>query len=136
MEWYKEIVMNKPKIGAIVYSVSSLQRTVAFYRDVIGLEVNTRTEREGDKEETFAMAQAGDVTLVFFEKPEKVGRTPTVVFELGDGGIDTFTEKLAKQGVTIVMPVSHAPGGWSSDFLDPDGHVLAYYQTASKPRVI
>ena len=56
--------------------------------------------------------------------------------KLDDGGIDTLTQRLAEKGVTIVLPVSHAPGGWSSDFLDPDGHMLAYYQTAEKPRVV
>lgn len=126
--------MPTPKIGAIVYSVADIARTAKFYRDALGIALEVRKGKEADKEETFAMANVGDVTLVFFERAEKTGRTPTVVFELEEGGIDALTERLAKQGVTIVMPVSHAPGGWSSDFLDPDGHWLSYYQSAEKPR--
>ena len=41
---------------------------------------------------------------------------------------------LVEKGVTIVTPVSEAPGGWSADFLDPDGFGLGLYQSEAKPR--
>jgi glyoxylase I family protein len=125
--------MSQHKIGAIVFSVSDLDRTIQFYSTHFGLSMTRRSGKEGEKEEHFAFADLGDVSLVFFERSEKSGRSPVIVLEL-DGGIDTLTQKLAAAGVTIVTPVSHAPGGWSSDFLDPDGHMLSYYQTAEKPR--
>jgi len=44
-------------------------------------------------------------------------------------------EALAAQGVEIVVPVSPTPdGGLSADFLDPDGHVLSYYQAGDAPQ--
>jgi predicted enzyme related to lactoylglutathione lyase len=121
------------KIGAIVFSVADLGRTIEFYTRHFGLSMTRRSGQESGKEQHFAYANLGDVSLVFFERPEKSGRSPVIVFEL-DSGIDTLTQTLAAAGVTIVTPVSHAPGGWSSDFLDPDGHMLSYYQTADKPR--
>ena len=27
-----------------------------------------------------------------------------------------------------------APGGWTSNFLDPDGHMLSFYQSNKSPR--
>lgn len=125
--------MSQHKIGAIVFSVANLDRTVDFYTKNFGLSMTRRSEKEGDKEEHFAYANLGEVSLVFFQRAEKSGRSPVIVFEL-EGGIDALTQKLAAAGVTIVTPVSHAPGGWTSDFLDPDGHTLSYYQTADKPR--
>lgn len=125
--------MAQHKIGAIVFSVADLDRTIAFYSNHFGLAMTRQSGKEGEKEEHFAFANVGDVSLVFFQRPEKSGRSPVIVFEL-EGGIDALTQKLAAAGVTIVMPVSHAPGGWSSDFLDPDGHMLSYYQTTDKPR--
>lgn len=41
---------------------------------------------------------------------------------------------LAAKGVTIVTPVSEAPGGWSADFADPDGFSLGLWQPGDKPR--
>jgi glyoxylase I family protein len=37
-------------------------------------------------------------------------------------------------GVEIVTPVSEAPGGWSAELKDPDGHALALYQDGALPR--
>ena len=75
---------------------------------------------------------AGDDRL--FQRDEKPGRTPIVVFGLEKGGIETLVERLVEKGVQIVAPVSEAPGGFSADFLDPDGHMLAFYQSGKAPR--
>jgi hypothetical protein len=47
--------------------------------------------------------------------------------------IPSVLESLSEKGVEIVNPVSEAPGGWSADFKDPDGHPLAFYQLGSLP---
>jgi len=57
-----------------------------------------------------------------------------MVFDLKEGGIDTFVAALAEKGATIVTPVSHAPGGWSAEFSDPDGHTISMYQSEEAPR--
>jgi len=64
----------------------------------------------------------------------KRGNTPALIFELHDGGIDDIVAGLAAAGVTIVTPVSEAPGGRSADFLDPDGFGLGLWSPADKPR--
>jgi predicted enzyme related to lactoylglutathione lyase len=45
-----------------------------------------------------------------------------------------FYGTLAEKGATIVTPVSHAPGGWSAEFFDPDGHTISMYQSEEAPR--
>ncbi|WP_200875501.1 VOC family protein [Nitratireductor basaltis] len=62
------------------------------------------------------------------------GNTPAIVFTIPDGGIDGVVAYLASNGVTIVTPVSEAPGGWSADFLDPDGFGLGLWQSQELPR--
>lgn len=119
-------------IGAIVYFVSDLDQSEKFYRDVLGLEI-TRVDDEA--EGSFLQAQSGNgVELVFFAMEVQQGQSPVVVFDVPDGGIDDVVQELSEKGVTIVTPVSHAPGGWSADFVDPDGHVLSMYQGEDKPR--
>jgi uncharacterized glyoxalase superfamily protein PhnB len=80
------------------------------------------------------MSDVGDVSLIFFQRPERPGKTPIVVFTLDKGGIDDVVEQLARKGAQIVVPVSEAPGGWSADFVDPDGHVWSFYQSNKMPR--
>ena len=88
----------------------------------------------GEAHDPWMIARTGTCSLIFFQRDEPVGRSPIVVFELGQGGIDDVVEQLAGRGVKIVTPVSEAPGGWTADFIDPDGHMLSLYQTETAPR--
>jgi glyoxylase I family protein len=72
--------------------------------------------------------------LVFFEGEATRGTSPQIVFGLEDGNIDAVAEGLANQGVQLLTPVTEAPGGWSVEFRDPDGHPLAFYQDGKLPR--
>lgn len=126
-------MFSKSKVGSICYFVSDIDKTEVFYRDVLGLEV----QRMGDDGEgsDWLMAVTGNaVELIFFKQESRPGNTPIVVFDVPEGGIDDIVAGLAEQGVTIVTPVSHAPGGWSADISDPDGHILSMYQTEELPR--
>jgi predicted enzyme related to lactoylglutathione lyase len=118
------------KVGAIVFFVRELGRTVAFYRETLGLPVDAVEGHDGP----FAMAQVGDLALVFIVREVRIGESPVVVFAL-EGGIDDYAEALVARGVEIVVPVSETPdGGLSVDFVDPDRNVLSLYQPAGAAR--
>jgi predicted enzyme related to lactoylglutathione lyase len=123
----------KCRLGAVCYYVSDVARAEAFYRDVLGLTVQ-RMDDDGDGNPWLMAMTANGVELLFFKHESRPGNTPIAVFEIAEGGIDDMVSELATKGVTIVTPVSHAPGGWSAEFKDPEGHVLSMYQSADKPR--
>lgn len=130
-------MLKDPKIGAIVFSVKDIKRAEAFYGGTLGLSTRIIPgghDSSGHVEGAFMIADVGEVSLIFFQRDEKPGSTPVVVFTLADGGIDDLVEQLARKGVPIVTPVSEAPGGWTSDFRDPDGHLLSFYQSNQAPR--
>lgn len=116
----------------ILFNVKDLDRSERFYRDLMGLMV-VRHHSEADGDWLSADVREG-LVLIFFSGEEPIGRSPIVVFGLDEGGIDSVVETLAANGVEMVTPVSEAPGGWSTDFRDPDGHPLAFYQTDDLPR--
>ncbi len=124
-------MLGNCKVGAIVFFVGDLARSLAFYRDTLGLSVDALDGHDGP----WAMGEVGGLALVFLQNPQaRAGDTPVVVFSL-DGGIDDYAEALAARGVEIVVPVSEAPdGGLSVDFVDPDRNVLSLYQPAGAPR--
>lgn len=122
----------KTRLNTICYYVSDIDRTEAFYRDVLGLAVEHMKEEDGSP--WLVAHTVNEVDLIFFKMESRPGNSPIVVFDLADGGIDDVVAGLAENGVTIVTPVSHAPGGWSSEFADPDGHTISMYQTAEAPR--
>jgi predicted enzyme related to lactoylglutathione lyase len=119
--------------GAVCHYVNDIDRTAAFYRDVLGLAVQPMGSDSDGSSGLMAMTVNG-VELLFIKQESRPGNTPIVVFEIAEGGIDDMVSELAGKGVTIVTPVSPAPGGWSAEFKDPEGHVLSMYQPADKPR--
>jgi catechol 2,3-dioxygenase-like lactoylglutathione lyase family enzyme len=123
--------MSKPNLKisgiAVVFMVQSLERTRRFYAETLGLEL---AHNEG-----YLLGKlSGGTELVFFEGEAVRGTSPQIVFGLDEGGIDTAAEALVARGVQLLTPVSEAPGGWSVEFKDPDGHPLAYFQDAALPR--
>lgn len=123
--------MSKPNLKisgvAVIFTVADLERTRRFYADALGLEL---TPQEG-----FLLATlASGTELVFFEGEAVRGTSPQIVFGLDEGGIDTAAEALVAQGVPLLTPVSEAPGGWSVEFKDPDGHPIAFFQAEALPR--
>jgi glyoxylase I family protein len=123
--------MSKPNLKitkiAVIFMVQSLERTRRFYADALGLEL---AQLEGYLLGTLP----GGTELLFFEGEAVRGTSPQIVFGLDEGGIDTAAEALVTRGVQLLTPVSEAPGGWSVEFKDPDGHPLAFFQEEALPR--
>lgn len=112
---------------AVVFMVQNLERTRRFYADALGLEL-------AQKEGYLLGALPSGTELVFFEGEAVRGTSPQIVFGLDEGGIDTAAEALVARGMQLLTPVSEAPGGWSLEFKDPDGHPLAFFQAEALPR--
>jgi predicted enzyme related to lactoylglutathione lyase len=121
----------KPKNASIVYYVSDITRTEAFYNETFGLELK---RMEGADPFWLQGNLEGGLEILFFQQDGIRGTTPAIIFTVSDGGIDDIVADLAAKGVTIVTPVSEAPGGWSADFLDPDGFGLGLWQSEDLPR--
>ena len=121
----------KPKSASIVFYVSDIARTEAFYNDTLNLGLE---RMEGAEPFWLQGRLESGLDLIFFEMDGQRGNTPALVFDIGEGGIDDIVADLAAKGVTIVTPVSEAPGGWSADFLDPDGFGLGLWQAGDLPR--
>lgn len=121
----------KPKTASVVFYVSDIERTETFYNETLGLSLD---RMEGAEPFWLQGSLEGGLDLIFFQMPAKRGESPAIVFTIDEGGIDDIVAGLAEKGVTIVTPVSEAPGGWSADFLDPDGFGLGLWQADDKPR--
>ena len=121
----------KPQSASVVFYVSDIVRTEQFYNQTLGLQL---TREEGAEPFWLQGKLEGGLDLIFFEMDGVRGNSPSVIFNVDDGGIDDIVAALAQQGVTIVTPVSEAPGGWSADFLDPDGFGLGLWQSGELPR--
>lgn len=126
-------MLGTRRIGAIFYFVANVDRTEAFYRDVVGLPVQ-RMKGDHGEPDMLTASTAGGVDLLFFQGEPRPGNSPIPVFELSDGGIDAVVDGLVRAGATLVTPVSEAPGGWSAEVGDPDGYQVSMFQPGDKQR--
>lgn len=133
-------MLKNHRVGAIVFYVKDIERSLKFYRDSLGLDARYMPpEKEEDHVDDpyhgpWFIIETANTSLIFFKGDQKPGMTPVVVFSLAEGGINGVVEELVRRQVQIVTPVSKAPGGWTADFADPDGHTLSLYQTEAVPK--
>jgi glyoxylase I family protein len=100
--------MSKPNLKvtgvALIFTVQNLERTGHFYAKTLGLELE---QLEGGARHV------------------ATGR----VRSRRSGG-----SARRARCIELLTPVTEAPGGWSVEFKDPDGHGLAFYQDGALPR--
>ena len=103
--------------------VTDMDRSVAFYRDRVGL--NVKFQIPG-----FTFLDAGSLTLVLSEPHAKacedlVGATEIV---FGVDGVSAEYTRLTEQGVKFANePKAATETDWTANFTDPDGHRLSLF---------
>jgi catechol 2,3-dioxygenase-like lactoylglutathione lyase family enzyme len=110
-------------IGIVMLGVRELARSLAFYRDALGLPLSFASDE-------FAFLRAGAVTLGLRRAPDLAeasedGRTE-LVFAVED--VDRAYALLRARGVAFRIPPRVVTGDQlAADFRDPDGHVLSIF---------
>ena len=112
------------QISNVMLGTTDLARSLAFYRDKLGLAV--QFEMPG-----FVFLHAGGVTLSLSEAHAKLA-TPVVaggteiVFGVAD--VTAAHEALRARGVEFLNPPRNVTGDqWAANFRDPDGHLLSVF---------
>jgi glyoxylase I family protein len=119
---------------AVILYVRDVLRTEQFYTAHLGIQFTRDTGEDGA---VWLLAKIStQIEVLVFQGDPKPGNTPGIVFGLAEGGIETVVASLAAAGVEIVTPVSEAPGGWSAEFKDLDGHVMAFFQDQALPKTL
>ncbi|HYP14792.1 MAG TPA: VOC family protein [Bryobacteraceae bacterium] len=113
------------QISIIMLGVGDLPRSVAFYSEVLGLEV--RNQIPG-----FAFLVAGGITLALSEALGTAhGGAPLpgateVVFSVAS--VRQTYEGLKSKGLTFTHEPRNVTGSfWAANFNDPDGHKLSIF---------
>jgi len=111
--------MGLGKISNVILTVSDLERSLSFYRDILGIRV--KDGFPGD----FIFLDGGGTNLVLRKGKANPGHTE-VVFEVTD--IHTTYNELRKKGITFLSPLrpvtyNETSDLYATDFRDPDNHI-------------
>ncbi len=111
----------KLRVGTVMLGVREMDRSVAFYRDALGLAVQFSSGE-------FTFLDGGGVMLVLHAlkdvRPAEDDRWMEIVFHVED--IDAAHRELRGHGVAFRIEPRVVTGDrFAADFRDPDGHVLS-----------
>ncbi|MDA1036281.1 MAG: VOC family protein, partial [Chloroflexi bacterium] len=115
------------KVAHVVLAVSDVERSKAFYRDVLGMELISDRPNQGPSAFLSFGTQHHDIAL--FEAPAGAERGALGLVHIAlqvDGGPEDLKEMMARvqaAGVELTSPVTHGITN-SVYFPDPDGNTL------------
>jgi catechol 2,3-dioxygenase-like lactoylglutathione lyase family enzyme len=126
----------KPRIKVITLGVDDLNRSLAFYRDGLGLPTRGIIGNEFEDGAVVFFNMNDDLILALYPrvalaKDAKVAVSPSSPSEVSIGHIvgskqevDTIMQQAEKAGAHITdLAHDRFWGGYSGYFLDPDGHL-------------
>ena len=115
--------MKDAVIGYITLGVIDYQRSVAFFRDIIGFLLLI-----SDESFQFARFQAGSITFAVVGGAGKEREARNDVhagIAICVPNVDAAYRELSAKGVRFTMPPSKQPwGGYMALFADPDGNIF------------
>lgn len=121
----KDVAMTPTGVAFVMYPVSDMQRSIAFYRDVLGFE------KSGIDNDFWVEFDVNGTTFGIgnFEQTGKPGTAQSFAVEVND--MSATRAELAKHGVESSDPFE-TPVCFISMLKDPDGNQICLHQ--SKPR--
>lgn len=123
----EQAVANRVLAGMIevILYVQDMQAMVAFYRDQLGLAVETPVDLADYRDESWVVFDTGGCKLALHSGGEQQlgADTPMVVFGVAD--IEQARAVLVERGVAAEEIFEAAPGFKVCHVKDPEGHPLA-----------
>ena len=112
------------------FTVNDLEKSLAFYRDVLGFKVDQKWEQDGKL--MGVSLTAGKVTLMVAQDDWKKGRDRQkgegfrMYFETG-ADVDAFAKGIQGRGGSLESPPEDRPWGYRDfNVTDPDGFKMTF----------
>jgi catechol 2,3-dioxygenase-like lactoylglutathione lyase family enzyme len=116
-----EAEMRVERISAVTLTVASMQNSVRFYRDVLGMEIIY-----GGEDGCFSSLRTknANAPILNLEQGDSVTRWGRMIFYVAD--VDAFWDYLRKKGFHPEIPRDASWGERYFHMSDPEGHELSF----------
>ena len=116
----------KPRaVDFVSYSVTDMDRSEAFYRDVLGLDVEVARGEPGTRASGYMELDAGGTAIGLVAMPKT---HPNAIVALAVEDVDAAVEELRGKGVPIAMERIESPVCFMAVVADPDGNQILLHQ--------
>jgi len=105
----------------VLYEVADLDRSIEFYRDVLGMELEMHMP-----DFRWAEFDVKPTALALFvpDRPPKAGGSIWLAVD----DVTQAVEELKGKGVPVIMETFEYPHCWHAAVTDPDGNVVGLHQ--------
>ncbi len=120
-------------LSLVVLEVADLDRSIIFYRDLLGLPLRREDHRQGEDRwisgDHAATSWREGHFLHFALYQAKGVVTTNVQIGFMTGELDAYHERLVEAEVTVDHPPRQEPWGCTSRYRDPDGNSVSLTQS-------
>jgi len=116
----------KPRaVDFVSYSVTDMDRSEAFYRDVLGLDVEVARGAPGTRASGYMELEAGGTAIALVVLPQL---HPNAIVALAVEDVGAAVEELRGKSVPIAMEPIETPVCFMAVVTDPDGNQILLHQ--------
>ena len=118
--------MNIKKVGNVILAVKDLDKSLAFYHELIGLPIKNQRRSWIDLGTSGALISLHPASLTAEHIGSSIDNGITIGFLVED--INSAVEELKSKGVKIYREISEREAGKNAIVLDPDDYLISLFE--------
>jgi len=118
--------VNIKKVGNVILAVKDLDKSLAFYHELIGLPIKNQRRSWIDLGTSGALISLHPASLTAEHIGSSIDNGITIGFLVGD--INSAVEELKSKGVKIYREISEREAGKNAIVLDPDDYLISLFE--------
>lgn len=123
---YRRLIMNIKKVGNVILAVKDLDKSIAFYHDIIGLPIKNQRRSWVDLGTSGALLSLHPASLTAEHIGSSIENGITIGFLVGD--VNSAVDELRGKGVKIYREIVEREAGKNAVVLDPDGYLISLFE--------
>ena len=118
--------MNVKKVGNVILAVKDIDKSMAFYHDLIGLPIKNQRRSWVDLGKSGALLSLHPASLTAEHIGSSIDNGISIGFLVGD--VKSAVEELKSKGVTIYRDIVEREAGKNAIVLDPDDYMVSLFE--------
>ena len=118
--------MNIKKVGNVILAVTDIDKSLAFYHEVIGLPIKKQRRSWVDLGTSGALLSLHPASLTAEHVGSSFDNGITIGFLVGD--VQSAIDELKEKGVKIHRDIVEKDAGKNAVISDPDGYLISLFE--------
>jgi len=118
--------VNIKKVGNVILAVNDIDKSLAFYHEIIGLPIKNQRRSWVDLGTSGAILSLHPASLTAEHVGSSIDNGITIGFLVGD--VQSAVDELKEKGVKIHRDIIEKDAGKNAVIMDPDGYLISLFE--------